>query len=142
MALRRVKGHLLRIDGLLNFEIDKSLLASVKTSRQRYELDLMAKRRIAEENEKRERKLPKIYESEILRLNDEIAQRVVAMRAAELAVEEGNKELQKALLKKPLRQLELQTASSKIEMGLKRKSELDDAVAELEKKRAAYSNRN
>ena len=57
------------------------------------------------------------------------------LKVAEELVLEGNEELKKSLLKKTATKSELQKSQSKIEMGLKRKQELEEKRIVLEKRR-------
>ena len=67
---------------------------------------------------------------------EEIKFKRKSINIAETTIEEGNKELQQCLLKKNLSKDALQRAHSKIEMGIKRKKEIETEIQTLLGKKA------
>lgn len=137
IALRRVKDSLLRVGGLNNFTINRSLLSSVRQSKQRYKDDLELKRKISkDEHEKRkENEKNAAQKSLISQIDAEILQKEKGIEVAEETVIDGNRKLQELLMKKPLNQKAVQCASSQIEMGLTRKRQLTDELDNLKKRK-------
>ena len=129
IALRRVKHRLLQVGGIVNFEITRPLIESVKLSRSRYEEEL-------KENEQKEASRNK--EKEILNNNmiedidNEIKKIEKGIEIADEAIRDGSSKLNAHLSGKKI-DPEKQQADS-IQMGLQRKNKLSEELSNLRKK--------
>ena len=96
IAVRLLKDHLILIGGYMKFSINRNLILSVKTARQKYQQDLEAKRLLREK------------ESERIKLADEMKEKNKSLEAetkikesgisvAEESIQEGNEKLQNQL---------------------------------------------
>ena len=146
-ALRVVKDAILRYPSICDIPITREMLKFVKSSRQRYQADLEAKRLLAQKEElkKKEEKQKQKEEEEQAALRKQNEKEVETIKAALLqiknglsvadeSVEEGNKNFKDLLSKKNSTRKDLQRAQSKIEMGLKRRAELSAEEEVLKKK--------
>ena len=139
IALRRVKHRLLQIGGIVNFEITRPLIESVKLSRSRYEEEL-------KENEQKE--ASKNKEKEILNNNsiedidNEIKKIEKGIEIADEAIRDGSSKLNAHLSGKKIDPEKLQADNSLIQMGLQRKNKLSEELSNLRKKKKAKTSSN
>jgi len=141
VSLRIVKGAIRNANGFLQFEIDKALIVSVRHSYQKYQADLEARKKMREDLEKKKRE----EESRLKRKKEEVEeQKTVAdidrkiklkrtgIMVAEETISSANAKLQSILLEKNISRVELQKAQSTLQMGLERKSALENEISALE----------
>ena len=139
-ALRFVKDALLQYSSILDIPITRSLLDNVKDARRRYVADLESAKKIEQEEEARKKKLEaqnkveaeKSQELSVVRASLHQLQNSLAV--ADDSVKEGNDQLKQLLSQKNCTKQLLQRAQSKIEMGLKRRAELEANQDVLKKK--------
>ena len=137
IALRRVKHRLLQVGGIVNFEITRPLIESVKLSRSRYEEEL-------KENEQKE--ASKNKEKEILNNNliedidNEIKKIEKGIEIADEAIRDGSSKLNAHLSGKKIDPEKLQ--ADLIQMGLQRKNKLSEELSNLRKKKKAKTSSN
>ena len=141
VALRLEKDHLILIGGYMKFLINRNLVLSVKTARQKYQ-DLEAKRLLREKESERikladeMRENNKLLEEKLSNAEAEIKIKKVVISVAEESIQEGNKKLQKQLKQSKISRNEIQKAQSMIDMGLSRKRCLSTELEELQKEKA------
>ena len=141
VALRLEKDHLILIGGYMKFLINRNLVLSVKTARQKYQ-DLEAKRLLREKESERikladeMRENNKLLEEKLSNAEAEIKIKKVFISVAEESIQEGNKKLQKQLKQSKISRNEIQKAQSMIDMGLSRKRCLSTELEELQKEKA------
>ena len=116
-ALRFVKDAILKHSSILDIPITRSLLDNVKDSRKRYMADLEAQRATEKEEEAKRKEL-------------EAKKKDGNMKSQEISI----KQLKQLLTQKNCTKKDLQRAQSKIEMGLKRRAELEEDQKVLKKK--------
>ena len=116
-ALRFVKDAILKHSSILDIPITRSLLDNVKDSRKRHMADLEAQRAIEKEEEAKRKEL-------------EAKKKDGNMKSQEISI----KQLKQLLTQKNCTKKDLQRAQSKIEMGLKRRAELEEDQKVLKKK--------
>ena len=141
VALRLEKDHLILIGGYMKFLINRNLVLSVKTARQKYQ-DLEAKRLLREKESERikladeMKENNKLLEEKLSNAEAEIKIKKVVISVAEESIQEGNKKLQKQLKQSKISRNEIQKAQSMIDMGLSRKRCLSTELEELQKEKA------
>ena len=141
VALRLEKDHLILIGGYMKFLINRNLVLSVKTARQKYQ-DLEAKTLLREKESERikladeMRENNKLLEEKLSNAEAEIKIKKVVISVAEESIQEGNKKLQKQLKQSKISRNEIQKAQSMIDMGLSRKRCLSTELEELQKEKA------
>ena len=141
VALRLEKDHLILIGGYMKFLINRNLVLSVKTARQKYQ-DLEAKRLLREKESERikladeMKENNKLLEEKLSNAEAEIEIKKVVISVAEESIQEGNKKLQKQLKQSKISRNEIQKAQSMIDMGLSRKRCLSTELEELQKEKA------
>ena len=141
VALRLEKDHLILIGGYMKFLINRNLVLSVKTARQKYQ-DLEAKRLLREKESERikladeMKENNKLLEEKLSNAEAEIKIKKVFISVAEGSIQEGNKKLQKQLKQSKISRNEIQKAQSMIDMGLSRKRCLSTELEELQKEKA------
>ena len=141
VALRLEKDHLILIGGYMKFLINRNLVLSAKTARQKYQ-DLEAKRLLREKESERikladeMRENNKLLEEKLSNAEAEIKIKKVVISVAEESIQEGNKKLQKQLKQSKISRNEIQKAQSMIDMGLSRKRCLSTELEELQKEKA------
>ena len=141
VALRLEKDHLILIGGYMKFLINRNLVLSVKTARQKYQ-DLEAKRLLREKESERikladeMKENNKLLEEKLSNAEAEIKIKKVFISVAEESIQEGNKKLQKQLKQSKISRNEIQKAQSMIDMGLSRKRCLSTELEELQKEKA------
>ena len=132
----------------LNVDVTKKLLHSVKNSHIRYKADLEEKKRLELARREKQRKESDEKDKAIQgnkrrdKINEicrDIDLKKKSISVAEEIIEEGNKELQICLQKKPLSRDEFRRAESKIEISLKRKKKLEVEILLLTNKRTKLS---
>ena len=139
-ALRFVKDALLQYSSILDIPITRSLLDDVKDAWRRYVADLESAKKIEQEEEARKKKLEaqnkveaeKSQELSVVRAS--LQQLQSSLAVADDSVKEGNDQLKQLLSQKNCTKQLLQRAQSKIEMGLKRRAELEANQDVLKKK--------
>ena len=139
-ALRFVKDALLQYSSILDIPITRSLLDNVKDARRQYVADLESAKKIEQEEEARKKKLEaqnkveaeKSQELSVVRAS--LQQLQSSLAVADDSVKEGNDQLKQLLSQKNCTKQLLQRAQSKIEMGLKRRAELEANQDVLKKK--------
>ena len=141
VALRLEKDHLILIGGYMKFLINRNLVLSVKTARQKYQ-ELEAKRLLREKESERikladeMKENNKLLEEKLSNAEAEIEIKKVVISVAEESIQEGNKKLQKQLKQSKISRNEIQKAQSMIDMGLSRKRCLSTELEELQKEKA------
>ena len=141
VALRLEKDHLILIGGYMKFLINRNLVLSVKTARQKYQ-DLEAKRLLREKESERikladeMKENNKLLEEKLSNAEAEIKIKKVVISVVEESIQEGNKKLQKQLKQSKISRNEIQKAQSMIDMGLSRKRCLSTELEELQKEKA------
>ena len=141
VALRLEKDHLILIGGYMKFLINRNLVLSAKTARQKYQ-DLEAKRLLREKESERikladeMKENNKLLEEKLSNAEAEIKIKKVVISVAEESIQEGNKKLQKQLKQSKISRNEIQKAQSMIDMGLSRKRCLSTELEELQKEKA------
>ena len=133
--------------GVKNVDINKQMMKSCKSSHERYQLELAAKRKqkLEEEalsNAKKQETVKEAEKAANSKKNEEekkeIEHDILLMKSgitiAEDSVEAGNKELDACLRSVNLDRNKLISAQSKINMGVKRKGELPYELVILKKK--------
>ena len=141
VALCLEKDHLILIGGYMKFLINRNLVLSVKTARQKYQ-DLEAKRLLREKESERikladeMKENNKLLEEKLSNAEAEIKIKKVFISVAEGSIQEGNKKLQKQLKQSKISRNEIQKAQSMIDMGLSRKRCLSTELEELQKEKA------
>ena len=140
-TLRLVKDEVLRVGGVLKFPITKDLMEQVKGSRAKYTTDLEQQKAL-EEKEKKEREdaaaiaeVTQNKENKLDEVDSKIRKCELSVKAANEIIEDGNKKLQEALLCKKLDRNIVQSAQSKIEIGLERKRKCENDLVALKEKR-------
>ena len=139
-ALRFVKDAILRYPSILDIPVTRSLIDNVKDARTRYMADLESTRKIEQEEAARKRELDaqkkveyeKSEELSVVRVSLQQLQNGLAV--ADDSVKEGNDQLKELLSQKNCTKHQLQRAQSKIEMGLKRRAELEADKEVLQKR--------
>ena len=133
-CIRILKDFLIRKGELENVDINKQMMKSCKSSHERYQLDLAAKRkqRTVKEAEKAANSKKNVEQKK------EIEHDILLMKSgitiAEDSVDAGNKELEACLRSVNLDRNKLISSQSKISMGVKRKAELAYELDILKKK--------
>ena len=130
VALRRVKHRILQVGGILNFQITRPLLESVKCSRSRYVQELKAKEEV-----RSKRKRDSEDSSEFLKVESKIKNLETGIEVAEKAISDGSSRLERHLAKTPLDPVQLQADNALIQVGIERRKKLNDELAILTKKR-------
>ena len=129
-ALRIVKDFIIKHGSYLNVDTTKKLLHSVKNSHIKHKADFEEKKRLefARKGKQRKESGGKDKAVKDNKSRDKIHEicrdfnlKKKSISVAEEIIEEGNKELQICLQKKPLSRGKFQRAESKIEMGSKMK---------------------
>ena len=135
-TLRVVKDAILRYPSLLDIPVTKEMLQNAKALRQRYQVDLEAKRLLLEREAakkteeqrrkgvERENELKKEHSKELETVKAALSQIENGICIADESVDEGNREFKELLSKKNATRKDLQRAQSKIEMRIKRRAEL------------------
>ena len=143
VALRMVKDYILSVGGITKVSVNKELLSSVKSARQRYESDLAAKRRLEEakqsENEKKQ-EIDSLNE-ELPLIDKQLKMKENSIKVALETVEEGNKNLEKELAAPKSSKGKMQQAQLMISVGLERKRKLEEEIKELEVEKAKVTKR-
>ena len=147
IALRFVKGGLIRIGGLQNLVVTKDLIKCCHEARNKYQESLRMEREKKEADAKKERDQAAAAAaaaakgegnkkvSEVIRQHKiDIKTLKTDIKAAETCAKEGNKELSAQLTLKVLDASKLKVCQTKIDMALKRKDELAAEVKSIEKK--------
>ena len=138
IALRRVKHCLLQVGDIVNFEITRPLIESVKLSRSRYEEEL-------KENEQKEaskNKEKEIQNNSIQDIDKEIKRIEKGIEIADEAIRDGSIKLNAHLSAKKIDPEKLQADNSLIQMGLQRKNTLSEELSNLRKKKKAKTSSN
>jgi len=133
VALRIVKGGILNAGGFLNVPLTKQLLTSVKTSYQKYQADLEAKRKFEEEAMKKQVASKKLEESTKDVIDRKINIKKLGITVAEEAIAAANEKLQQILKEPTISRVQLQKVQSSLEMSIKRKRCLEKEVTQLER---------
>ena len=143
VALRMVKDYILSVGGITKVSVNKQLLSSVKSARQRYESDLAAKRRLEEAKQSEKEKKQEIdsLNEELQLIDEQLKMKENGIKVALETVEEGNKNLEKELATPKSSKGKMQQAQSMISMGLERKRKLEEEIKELEVEKAKVAKR-
>ena len=147
IALRLVKDHLLKCDGIMNFKITQDLLKSVQQSNQRYSeyLKVKAENKKKAEEQKEKKRLEALEASKI---NDEQEKRRAKIKqhekdrdllkegiaVAEEVLSEVNMELGKQCDGKSIDAKKVKRCQIKLSMAMDRKRQLEAEVLDVEKK--------
>ena len=145
-SLRMVKDKLYRVGGVLNLPLTVELFHSVKSARAKYFAD-MEQEKLAAETAKKQELLKKHVET-TKKSNKEKADEIAAelerlecdIQVADAIIQEGNEQLQKLISSKNLNRKELQSAQSKLDIGLQRKRKCVHDIANLKKKKRNLPN--
>ena len=143
VALRMVKDYILSVGGITKVSVNKQLLSSVKSARQRYESDLAAKRRLEEAKQSEKEKKQEIdsLNEELQLIDEQLKMKENGIKVALETVEEGNKNLEKELAAPKSSKGKMQQAQSMTSMGLERKRKLEEEIKELEVEKAKVAKR-
>ena len=143
-ALRLIKDDVILLyNGVTNIDISMEFITCGQSARTSYKAYLEAQKLENELNEKRKAEVEanKKKEEETKGKLDQVREAWVDLKmlkanikVAEEVVTEGNTELGEILKKKPFNEKKLKFCRTKIDMGLKWKSELESEVAVVEKK--------
>ena len=125
VAIRMVKDHLSRIGGVLNFNVSPAVIRYAKGAYNKYKADLIAKK-AATEKEKQEKEQSRqaahsaqqASRSELSEIEEKIVQMKTMIQTSTEIIQEGNAQLQAAIIKKVLDRNEIQSAHAKIDIGL------------------------
>ena len=141
-----VKDCLIRAGGLENFEVTKELIKSCRQSKQKYDEYLRLEKEKSELEEKRKRDAATVLEAttskekekenlkeKLRKHKNDLLTLKDGIKSAEEVVNEGNRDLADVLKGKSMDKHKLKICQSKIDMGLKRKAELDTEVKIVEK---------
>ena len=145
-SLRMIKDELYRVGGVLNLPLTVELFHSVKSARAKYFAD-MEQEKLAAETAKKQELLKKHVET-TEKSNKEKADEIAAemerlecdIQVADAIIQEGNEQLQKLISSKNLNRKELQSAQSKLDIGLQRKRKCVHDIANLKKKKRNLQN--
>ena len=98
VVLRMVKDYILNVGSITKVSVNKQLLSSVKSARQRYESELAAKRRLeeAKQSEKEKQEIDSLNE-ELQSIDEQLKMKENGIKVALETLEEGNKNLEKEL---------------------------------------------
>ena len=141
VALCLEKDHLILIGGYMKFLINRNLVLSVKTARQKYQ-DLEAKRLLREKESERIKLADKmkgknkLLEEKRSNVEAEIKIKESGISVAEESIQEGNEKLQNQLKQSKISRNEIQKAQLMIDMGLDRKRCLSTELVQLQKEKA------
>ena len=142
IALRLVKGHLILIGGYMKFSINRDLILSVKTARQKYQQDQEAKRLLKEKESERikladeMKEENKSLEEKLSNVEADTKIKESSTSVAEESIQEGSEKLQNQLKQSKISLNEIQKAQSMIDMGLSHKPCLSTELEELQKEKA------
>ena len=136
-ALRLVKDSKARKGGIECIKVTKALIRSCQSAHSLYTSELAEKKRQekvtldeARKNQEKEEKLKQINE-----IDSDLIMIKSGIEIAEKAISEGNEELELLIKREKLDRDELAKAHQKINMGVKRKTELQASLLEAEKKK-------
>ena len=138
-AIRIVKDNILKYESILDVPVTKEMISMASTSRQLY-MDHLEQKREEEatlnvnKNES-EKGFPQEQNIELQNIESALAQIQCGFKVADESVSEGNAELKALLLKNNKTRKELQKAQNKIEIGMKRRQELQNDEKKREKKK-------
>ena len=121
----------------MSVSINRELLSSIQSARQRYHCDLEAKRKQSEREQlkvNKKKEAAKLNEKVNL-VNGEIKLKESGLAVADHCISEGNQKLQNELTSSKMSKEKLQHAQSMISMGLSRERKLESEIRELEKER-------
>ena len=138
VALRLVKDHLFKVDGLTKVKVTPKLLVSVNNSFQRYNADLEAKRDYRERiKKKKAQKKAEIEEDRqnLSQIENDIANTKDDIKSAEMILQDANKELSKEIKKIKLCKESIMKSQSIIQMSTDCKWVLVISLNKLEKKK-------
>ncbi|XP_065643869.1 uncharacterized protein LOC136075251 [Hydra vulgaris] len=141
VALRLVKDELNQVGGVMNFPVTSNLIKCCKESHQRYEVYLAEQTKLVKAESEKVKQTELLTKSLQQRKTDlelieaDIRVCKAGIEVAETAIDEGNGKLQQALLKVKLDKTVCQTSQAMIDMGIKRKRELQINLDNLEKKK-------
>ena len=145
-SLRLLKDELHRIGGALKFPCTVKLIQTVKGARAKYFADMEQQKLDAEKKEKiSQQKAKTALESNKDKLDEIVAdmERLHSnIQVADAIIQEGNEQLQKVLCTahQQINRKELQSAQSKIDIGLQRKRKCDEELTLLREKKKLLKN--
>ena len=134
VALRLVKDFIIERGGIKEIKVTQELLRSCEKARERYGVFLEQQRKV-EEQMKQARVnegLAKQTKDAVSEVESETRFLKKGIEVAEMSVEEGNYELGEAMKGKTFNRDKIVLCQSKITMGLKRKTELNEDFSKLE----------
>ena len=136
-ALRLVKDFVIERGGIEEIKVTQELLRSCERARERYGTFLEQQRKVEEQMKLARVKegLAKQTKAAVSEVDNEIRFLKKGIEVAETSVEEGNHELGEAMKGKTLNRDKIVLCQSKITMGLKRKTELNENLRKLEEKK-------
>lgn len=141
VALRTVKDELSRIGGELNFTMSQGLRLSVHTAWRKYDADIAERKKLRAAESKRKADEAASAEkqqhktNEIASIDIELEQTKGQLQAASEILESGNSKLQDALQNSKLDRKSLQSAQSKINIGIEMKRKAEDRIQQLRNKK-------
>ena len=153
VALRLVKDCLIMVGGIKNFDVTRDLIKCWREARQKYDNYIKAEKEDAELEEKRKKKAAASAASQAEEQNKsnkkvklqqhkgDLVTLKKGVKAAENVIREGSEDVSKCLSTKCMDKTKLLTCQSKIDVGLKRKNELDEEVKIVEKKIKSLENK-
>ena len=118
----------------MNISISKDLIKSCKSARSSYQAFLEAQHLEKELEEKRQLEVAANKKVEEEKNEKKDVLKKAGIKVSEDVVLEGNQELGEIMKKKPFNEKKLKLCHAKIDMGLKRKNELQTEVGIVEKK--------
>lgn len=139
-ALRLVKDFIVRSEGFSNVVVTKSLIRDCQNSHALYTAQRLEEDRQRElvANDTRQRENEQQKAAELEEIDNDLMVIERGIEIAEAAIKEGNDELEGLLRQSSLDRNALASAHGKTSMGVKRKTELESALAVVKEKRRKF----
>lgn len=136
-AVRLVKDFIIQRGGIDKVKVTKEMMKSCEKARARYVAFLEQKKKLEEQIkvDREKQEAVKKAKDAVSDIDNDISFVKRGIEVAEKSIEEGNLELGVVMKRKSLNRDKLVCCQSKIDMGLKRKAELQDDLKKLEEKK-------
>ena len=137
VALRLAKDFIIERGGIEKIEVTQELLRSCERAGERYGVFLEQQTKVEEQMKlaRVKEELAKETKDSALEFENEIQFLKKGTEVAETRVEESNHEIGEAMKGKTMNREKIVLCQSKITMGLKRKTELNEDLRKLEEKK-------